>query len=977
MRFFDAERSSKKDLENFQEMRRPNLKTSSNITNFLQWQAIMHIASLVILNRVRSQLSHAITHSQNSVIKQLQSIEGRIAFLGNSPEIKTRCSLIKTLFQGTCAQIYSQIHRPNRANPIITTLEGDKQKIEAFKLKLQSEPKADCKTDFEALSAEDRRRLCWALWVKEKCPQEDGYGEKLIRQDYSVLLSSDPLIFLKGESLLDQLNSLIDQKIAYEKQKQVIQTLDFIRSYLYNHSVDMGYLLHEIGSLPIELQWKMYHILYPTAEQQQSAPCFPHDFWQLVNLRGPHLDQLLDEEKKVVKNLQLSGELEEFERMTVLYSTSTEHQRAAHLHWISPKVRDWILEIASHENGTADPVYLYEHRGAHIQGNETTFCVYAPNAKSVTLVLTAYGYEEHKLKMEKSEGTWNISTDKAPVGRSYRYLIEDAQGNCTYRTDPFSFSTVDCGGWAESKVSAVDQYTWSDSDWMQSRQTGNGLDRPWSVYELSAEFWMKEEGRPVSFKKLADELVAYCKYMHYTHVELYGLLDNLGNRPGDVDWGYKVHNYFAPNQRMGTIDDVQYLVDKLHQNHIGVILDWIPAHYRHLPKESTLHEFDGTDLFSAGPAEEWGTMFFDFSKDETKRLLKASVLYWLREVHVDAIRFDAISHIVKRFGKDLPPQGIENPEGIAFLKDLNRSIAGLFPDVLKIAEDPNHFPQLTTPIDQGGLGFDLKWGIHEGQKMRWFLQTPPQHRAFHHYDKFMQHMYHFSEGEKSMITHSHDDMANRHLQENFPPQHDQTLYAIDTFSKLKKKFGDMRNFFAWQILSSNHGYLIHMNDDIGGTRSWDSAIWSKEGSVQRYLLDPTYENSAYHRGLQTWVSDLNALYAECPAFWKNKDHNFRLCSDHPTNNVIAYERSDADGQGVIVIHNFSDKGFEKYDISLGQNAKVEHIKDLKTLLNSDDLKYGGKGKYPIEEVDIHRHSHEPYITVALAPLSTIVLKKVL
>jgi 1,4-alpha-glucan branching enzyme len=608
---------------------------------------------------------------------------------------------------------------------------------------------------------------------------------------------------------------------------------------------------------------------------------------------------------------------------------------------------------------------LYDVRGAHVEQGGTRFSVGAPHAKAVTLVLTAFGREEHRLPMQRDEdGSWSVFTPLAKEGRTYRYHVDGYNGALVYRTDPFSTSIAQIDNRMESRVANVDSYVWGDKQWMDQRAVSNPLEQPLSIYELYPQCWKKQGGQSLNFRTLAPLLVDYCKKMHFSHVELYAILDNVGG------WGYQVLNFFAPNHAQGGGSDFQFLVDQLHQNNIGVILDWIPAHYKHTWLDVSLHQFDGTNLFAAGYSE-WGTAFFDFSKKEVREFLKSSLHYWLDKMHVDMIRVDAVSHMVYRGNKRYEP-------GIEFLKELNQSVKEDFPGVLMIAEDTTNFPHLLTPVARGGIGFDVKWNFHSSKQMCNFLKTPPQERPSHHEEKFMGHLRHLKWGDKVLFTYSHDEQCNRDYKNGYPVERDQTLFRLGTLQSPAEKFADMRNFFAWQVLSPHRGYLIHMGDEIGQKRSWDAGIWNPEGAIQWHLLDPAKEpDSAYHQGLQTCVSDLNKLYCSIDAFWKKGEQGFRLCTDHPVNNVIAYERSVKPTEGVLIVHNFSSGNWKKYDISLGNRSLFLSQGDkLEEIFNSNRVKYGGDDKHLNLALSVER-GNDLFVSLELPPLSTLVFRKTL
>src|SRR5581483_8491165 len=281
--------------------------------------------------------------------------------------------------------------------------------------------------------------------------------------------------------------------------------------------------------------------------------------------------------------------------------------------------------------------HLYLYRGAHPRAEGTSFQVFAPNARAVYLVLTAYGNEEHVVRMHKNVmNVWEAFTKYASVYRTYRYCVEEAQGHWKNRTDPFSFRVVEREGICESVVCALDTYSWKDERWMQMRPNRNPLREPLSIYELSAEHWRKRDGSIISFSELAHKIVEYQRILQFTHIELYGVLDH----KNEGSWGYQVDHFLALNRRMGSVDDFKYLVDVCHQNGIGVILDWNATHYKHEhhgDRSQSLHDYDGTHQFGK-EYSPWGTVFFDFDKEEPRRLLLASALYWVEKMHIDGLR---------------------------------------------------------------------------------------------------------------------------------------------------------------------------------------------------------------------------------------------------------------------------------------------------------------------------------------------------
>ncbi|MBM3205184.1 hypothetical protein FJZ48_04405, partial [Candidatus Uhrbacteria bacterium] len=610
---------------------------------------------------------------------------------------------------------------------------------------------------------------------------------------------------------------------------------------------------------------------------------------------------------------------------------------------------------------------LYARRGAHFDGKNTTFQVFAPYAKQVSVVLTAYGKEEHCIPMVKNiEGVWELKTEYAQPGRTYRYLVEDCRGNQILRTDPFGTSALECKGILESVVGPLEKYPWGDSVWMENRADSNPLEKPRVIYELHLESWKMHDGRRLGFRALAPALISYCKEMNYTHVELYDLLENPGG------WGYKVRNYFTPNHRMGTPEDFKFFVDQLHQNGIHVIVDWIPTHYSYDSLSTTLHYFDGTDIFG-WEKSDWVTYYFNFARPETRRMLKASARFWLEEMHVDGLRVDAVGPLVRRQGRDIP-------EAIAFLKDLNAMAHKKFPGIEMVAEDTDGFPNLTKPISEGGVGFDLQWNILWSKEARYFMQTPFHERRKdqNHRMKITDFLNRAKQGEKMIFSHSHDDSANRDTRWPRSAHADITLYKIECAEDKRMKFADLRNFFTWQFLSPHRGVLIHMGDELGQRRSWNTRVFEPDGAIEWQLLDAEGElDYPFHVGLKQCVSALGKLYRDHPSFWKKGEQSFKLICDHQINSIIAYQRHVEGEKGVIVVHNFSNGSWGSYDIPLFDVDDVEKLASLKEIFNSNAVVFGGTGTPENSSIEIIRDNENRPITmrIAIPPLTTMVFEE--
>jgi 1,4-alpha-glucan branching enzyme len=534
------------------------------------------------------------------------------------------------------------------------------------------------------------------------------------------------------------------------------------------------------------------------------------------------------------------------------------------------------------------------------------------------------------------------------------------------RTDPFSFTTQyePKNELVQSVVVDQSSFEWKDQLWMAQRASFDPLKRPLAIYELQLKSWKKGYSTATSYKELSHELAAYCKKMHFTHVELYGLLDHM--KPAER--GYQITNYFAPYHALGSSDDLKYLIDHLHQEGIGVIVDWVMTHFDHARRShkysASMHHFDGTDLYAA-ERSPWGTLYLDYGKEETRRLMQASAQYFLETMHVDGLRLDAMSQMVFR-------DGAEIESGKNFLKELNTLVHDAFPGVLMIAEDTESYPDVTKQVDLGGLGFDLKWGIGWSIDTRDYFHASYQNRAEEkRYHKFTHFLKSTLSGDKQILSHSHDD-SDSGLKDS-----DKTLYRFITPPNHEQgRFSDLRNFFSWQVLAPSRGYLIHMGDELGQPESWYQRFQKRVSSVNWSL-----EKSDLHQKLQKCVSDLNALYVNKPDLWEKGEAGFTMISEYAPNAVLAYHRESGKKTRLAVIHNFSDKGYSSYDIPLPsprEDPMLSQIKKITEIFNSDRLQYGGSGKFENPHVEIVRAPKSAVPThfrISLPPLSTVVLEE--
>lgn len=615
------------------------------------------------------------------------------------------------------------------------------------------------------------------------------------------------------------------------------------------------------------------------------------------------------------------------------------------------------------ENQVSTHPKLYQYRGPQYckQNNTTTFRVYAPNARNVSTILTAFGREISRLTMEKIDsGHWEVISDKVSPGCTYLYLVDDFHGKAMLRTDPVSFSVhyIPEVNQVHSVVHDHTDYKWNDQQWMQERAKNDPLRLPLSIYELQLKSWKQDVNRPLNYRQIAPELAKYCQKMGFTHIEIYGILDHAYKSAR----GYQVANYFAPYRDNGTCDDLKYLVDYLHQKNIGVILDWIPTHFQHYHQSNSfsisLHEFDGTDLY-AGQASCWGTLYLDYNKEETCRLLFASALYFVDIMHMDGIRFDAVSAMIRRKSVDIPV-------AIEFLRNLNKTIHQYYPGVLCIAEESDGYPNLTK-----SMNFDLKWNIGWSFDARNLLRTPYHERPNHWQQKVLNmfNTVHINR-DKTILTHSHDDSDSGEFNSK-----NVLLSCVSHAKNDFEKFSDLRNFFAWQTFAPSRGHMIHMGDELAQPTSWYQRFRQGRSSMDWSLNDC----SSLHGKMQAYIAELNKLYRHYPQLWLNGELEFKMIYEYGPNLILAYHRGIYNNRRIAIIHNFSNRGYPSYDIALPQSdPNISRIGKSIEIFNSDNPTYGGSGSFHNENIEIINTSHGGKLfRLAIPSLATLVIEELL
>ncbi|MCL1946099.1 MAG: 1,4-alpha-glucan branching protein GlgB [Chitinivibrionia bacterium] len=582
--------------------------------------------------------------------------------------------------------------------------------------------------------------------------------------------------------------------------------------------------------------------------------------------------------------------------------------------------------------------YIFEKMGAHqmsVNGVEgVLFAVWAPNAQRVAVVgeFNLWDGRQHPMRPIGSSGVWELFIPTLTNGTVYKYEIRKAgNGHLVLKSDPYG-TLQEPFPYHGSVVCSTKEYKWSDDEWVKNRkEKGNWYKEPMTIYELHLGSWKKtgynEEGDYHNYRDIAKLLVPYMKEMGYTHVELMPVQEH----PFVPSWGYQVGGFYAVNHRFGTPQDFQFFVDYLHQNKIGVLLDWVPGHF---PKdEYALAFFDGTHLYEhsdprEGEHKDWGTLIFNYGRHEVRNFLVANAVYWITQYHIDGLRVDAVASMLyrdysRKSDEWIPNHygGNENLEAIGFLQQANWVVHNYFPGVVTIAEESTAFPGVTYPIEQGGLGFSFKWNMGWMHDTLDYFQQDPINRKFHQGDLTYCLWYAFSE--KFMLVLSHDEVVHgkRSLLEKMPG---------DDW----KKFANMRLLYGF-MYGHPGKKLCFMGAEFGMRNEW-----FEKRQIDWHLLDESV-NGTYHSSLSRMVKDLNKFYTDNPAMWEEDESHegFEWVDYNDRDNcVIAFIRkAKSQKKRFLFVFNFTPVIRNDYRLGIAYDAKFKEI------FNSNANQYGGEG----------------------------------
>ncbi|MEA2298413.1 MAG: 1,4-alpha-glucan branching enzyme [Solirubrobacteraceae bacterium] len=618
-------------------------------------------------------------------------------------------------------------------------------------------------------------------------------------------------------------------------------------------------------------------------------------------------------------------------------------------------------ELDLHLVGEGRHRELYERLGAHpseVAGViGTAFAVWAPAAQSVSVVgdFNSWDGRLHPMRSMGSTGIWELFLPAVGDGARYKFEIHGPGGELRLKADPLAFEAEIPPG--TSSVVHTSRHQWADADWMAARAGQEPLHRPMSIYEVHLGSWRRDPHHPdqaLGYRELADDLAAYVGELGFTHVELMPVMAH----PFSGSWGYQVTSYYAPTPQFGSPDDLREFVDRLHQAGIGVILDWVPAHF---PRDDwALARFDGTALYEhedprIGAHPDWGTLVFNYGRNEVRNFLLANALYWVREYHVDGLRMDAVASMLyrdysRKAGEWVPNRfgGREDLEAVEFLKEVNEVLYGAAPGIISAAEESTAWPGVSRPTYLGGLGFGFKWNMGWMHDTLAYFQEDPINRRYHHHQLTFSLMYAFSEN--FILPLSHDEVVHgkASLIEKMPGDEWQRL-------------ANLRALYAYMWAHPGKK-LLFMGQEFAQEREW-----SHERSLDWHLLE-----DAGHAGLQTLVGDLNRVYRDVPALWAHDEDAgaFRwLEANDADHNVIAFSRAGArPGELLVCVCNLSPVARHRYRIGLPEpGVWIER-------LNTDSRHYGGGdvgnwGGRAAEDVPWHDQPHSAEFT--LPPLAVL------
>ena len=598
----------------------------------------------------------------------------------------------------------------------------------------------------------------------------------------------------------------------------------------------------------------------------------------------------------------------------------------------------------------------YEYFGAHPCDGGWVFRVWAPQARCVALCGDFNEWQRWDMR-RLADGAWELTVENARQFDAYQYVVTQCDGREVWKSDPYGFHQETRPS-TNSKLYDIGGYTWHDEKWRQRREGTHPAEGFVNIYEVHLGSWRRtEDGQVLNYRDIADQLALYVRDMGYNYVELLPVTEY----PLDDSWGYQCVGYFAPTSRYGTPHDFMYLVDRLHRAGIGVILDWVPAHF--CKDSHGLIQFDGSCLYEYSDPlkwehESWGTRVFDFGKPEVCSFLLSSAAYWLREYHIDGLRVDAVASMLyldydRQQWRPNQNGGKENLEAIEFLRQLNRTVFAIDGAALMVAEESTAWPMVTYPPEEGGLGFNLKWNMGWMNDVCHYLKMDPFFRQHHHRDVTFSMVYAFSEN--YVLPLSHDEVVHMKgsLRGKMPGDDWRQLAGV-------------RGFYAYMLCHPGKK-LLFMGSELPQWHEWDF-----KGQLDWYLLD-----DPACRATHECIRQLNRLYKRNRCLWENDrdwDGFQWLVADDSHNNVLVFLRRSRSGREIVCAVNFAPMAWENYRFGVPGGARYE------VLFNTDDTCWGGSGcGAPAGDVlktdAIPSHGQEQSLSMTVPPLGAVLLRR--
>ena len=637
-------------------------------------------------------------------------------------------------------------------------------------------------------------------------------------------------------------------------------------------------------------------------------------------------------------------------RLRVAYDENTYDLRDPYAFWPT------LGEIDTYLAGEGRHEEIWRRLGAHVTTVDgidgTSFAVWAPNARAVRVVgdFNSWDGRIHPMR-QLGGGIWELFVPEVGSGNGYKFEIVTASGALTLRADPYGHATENPPATASKVFRST--YEWGDEDWLAARRGADHLREPVSVYEVHLGSWRRADGEVMNYRDIAHALADHVTELGFTHVELLPVSEH----PYSPSWGYQVTGYFAPTARFGTPDDFRYLVDHLHAAGIGVIVDWVPAHF---PKdEFALAKFDGTALFEhsdprQGEQPDWGTLVFNFGRNEVRNFLMASALYWLEELHIDGLRVDAVASMLyldysREAGEWVPNAygGNENLEAIDFIKELNSVVHGRNPGAMMIAEESTAWPSVSRPVHLGGLGFGFKWNMGWMHDTLSYFARDPIYRRHHHHELTFGLLYAWSENYVLPLSHDEVVHGKRSLLDKMPGDRWQ-------------KFANLRALYGWMWAHPGK-QLLFMGSEFGQWREWSEA-----GELDWYLLGE-YD----HAGLQRLVGALNRTYRETPALYERdaSPEGFTwIDANNAEQSTFVFGRFDDNGGPLVCVTNLTP--VPHHDVRIG----LPRAGRWRELVNTDASEFGGSGVGNMGTVEGNEtpwHGQPASALITVPPLATL------